>query len=55
VYDGLVNPALLQFAAPRAEIIYGGKHDRTRAVSQDQLNVLLIWFRRLEAASQIPL
>lgn len=42
VYDGLVNPALLQWAAPGAEIIYGGKHDRTRAVSQEELNVLLV-------------
>jgi uroporphyrinogen III methyltransferase / synthase len=42
VHDGLVNPALLQWAAPNAEIVYGGKHDRTRAVSQDDLNALLV-------------
>lgn len=42
LYDGLVNPALLQWAAPEAEIIYGGKHDRTRAVSQEELNATLI-------------
>lgn len=42
VYDGLVNPSLLQLAGPNAEIIYGGKHDRTRAVSQEDLNALLI-------------
>jgi len=42
VYDGLVNPALLQWAAPGAEIIYGGKHDRSRAVSQEELNALLV-------------
>jgi len=42
IYDGLVNPALLQWSAPGAEIIYGGKHDRTRAVSQEDLNALLI-------------
>jgi len=42
VYDGLINPALLQFAAHQAEIIYGGKHDRTRLVSQEELNALLV-------------
>jgi uroporphyrinogen III methyltransferase/synthase len=42
IYDGLVNPQLLRRARPGAEIIYGGKHDRTRAVSQDELNGLLL-------------
>jgi uroporphyrinogen III methyltransferase/synthase len=42
LHDGLVNPDLLRWAAPGAEIIYGGKHDQTRAVSQEQLNSLLI-------------
>jgi uroporphyrinogen III methyltransferase / synthase len=42
IHDGLVNPALLRLAPPTAEIIYGGKHDRTRAVSQDELNALLL-------------
>ena len=42
LYDGLVNRALLQWAAPGTEIIYGGKHDRTRAVSQEELNAILI-------------
>ena len=42
LHDGLVNRALLRFAPPTAEIIYGGKHDRTRCVSQDALNALLV-------------
>src|SRR5512137_1753752 len=42
IYDGLVNRELLRFAPPSAEIIYGGKHDRTRCVSQAQLNALLL-------------
>ena len=42
VYDGLVNTDLLQFAPVSAELIYGGKHDRDRAVSQEELNALLI-------------
>jgi len=42
IYDGLVNGDLLKLASPKAKIIYGGKHDRTRVVSQDALNDLLI-------------
>jgi uroporphyrinogen III methyltransferase/synthase len=42
IYDGLVNRELLRFAPPTAEIIYGGKHDRTRCVSQAELNSLLL-------------
>src|SRR5208282_5938191 len=42
IYDGLVNRELLRFAPPNAEIIYGGKHDRTRCVSQAELNALLV-------------
>jgi uroporphyrinogen III methyltransferase / synthase len=41
IYDGLVNRELLRFAPPSAEIIYGGKHDRTRCVSQAELNATL--------------
>ena len=47
VYDGLVNTDLLRFANPRAEIIYGGKHDRARAVPQETLTALLIAQARL--------
>jgi uroporphyrinogen III methyltransferase / synthase len=42
IYDGLVNRELLRYVPPGAEIIYGGKHDRTRCVSQDELNALLL-------------
>jgi uroporphyrinogen III methyltransferase/synthase len=42
IYDGLVNRELLRFAPPTAKIIYGGKHDRTRCVSQAELNALLL-------------
>jgi uroporphyrinogen III methyltransferase/synthase len=42
IYDGLVNHELLRYAPPEAEIIYGGKHDRTRCVSQAELNALLL-------------
>jgi uroporphyrinogen III methyltransferase/synthase len=42
IYDGLVNLALLRLAPPTAEIIFGGKHDRTRCVTQEELNALLV-------------
>ncbi len=42
IYDGLVSRELLRFAPPSAEVIYGGKHDRTRCVSQAELNALLL-------------
>jgi uroporphyrinogen III methyltransferase / synthase len=42
IYDGLVNPELLRHAPTRAEVIYGGKHDRTRSVSQEEINALLL-------------
>jgi uroporphyrinogen III methyltransferase/synthase len=42
IYDGLVSRELLRFAPPASEIIYGGKHDRTRCVSQAELNALLL-------------
>ena len=42
IYDGLVNRELLRYAPRSAEVIYGGKHDRTRPVSQEELNALLL-------------
>jgi uroporphyrinogen III methyltransferase / synthase len=42
IYDGLVNRELLRYAPSTAEIIYGGKHDRTRCVAQAELNALLL-------------
>ena len=42
IYDGLVSRELLRLAPAEAEIIYGGKHDRTRCVSQTELNALLL-------------
>src|SRR5215472_2298939 len=42
VYDALVNSGLLRLARPEAEIIYGGKRAKDHAISQDELNQLLI-------------
>src|SRR5436190_13516075 len=42
VYDALVNPALLKSVPETAEIIYGGKRARDHAISQEELNRLLI-------------
>jgi len=42
VYDALVNPQLLHLAPTSAEIIYGGKRAKDHAISQKELNQLLI-------------
>ena len=42
LYDGLVDPAVLLWAAPEAEILFGGKHDRGRCVPQEEINALLL-------------
>jgi uroporphyrinogen III methyltransferase/synthase len=42
VYDALVNPDLLRLAPREAEIIYGGKRAKEHALSQQQLNELLV-------------
>src|SRR6266403_663249 len=42
VYDALVNAELLQLASKSAEIIYGGKRAKEQAISQTELNQLLI-------------
>lgn len=42
VYDGLVNPELLNLAPSSAEFIYGGKCPKERIVPQAELNRVLI-------------
>src|SRR6202163_1854662 len=42
VYDALVNPELLRLAPKAAEIIFGGKRGKEHAISQSELNQLLI-------------
>ena len=42
VYDALANPALLEHAPPGAERVYVGKRARDHALSQDQINRLLV-------------
>ncbi len=42
VYDALVNTELLRLAPATAEIVYGGKRGKDHAVSQADLNQLLI-------------
>src|ERR1051325_8873572 len=42
VYDALVNAALLRLAPETAEGIYGGKRGKEHAISQPDLNALLI-------------
>lgn len=42
VYDALVNPELLALAPKTAERIYGGKRAAAHALSQEELNQLLV-------------
>src|SRR5262245_58509956 len=42
VYDALVNPDLLRLAPREAEVIYGGKRAHDHALTQEQLNALLV-------------
>lgn len=42
VYDALVNAELLRLAPKSAEVIYGGKRAKEHAISQSELNELLV-------------
>ena len=42
IYDALANPALLAEAAPDAELIYAGKRAGRHALSQEEINDLLV-------------
>src|SRR5581483_3674740 len=42
VYDALINRDLLRMAPREAEIIYGGKRSKDHAMSQEELNDLLV-------------
>jgi len=42
VYDALVNSELLRLAPASAEVIYGGKRAKDHAISQSELNQLLV-------------
>jgi uroporphyrinogen III methyltransferase / synthase len=46
IYDGLVNSELLHLAPASAQIIFGGKHDRCRASTQDEINAALLLHAR---------
>ncbi|RQD75801.1 MAG: HemD protein, partial [Candidatus Syntrophonatronum acetioxidans] len=41
VYDRLVNPSLLSYASPGAEMIYVGKSPGNHALDQEKINELL--------------
>ena len=42
VYDRLVNPRLLEEASPEAERVYVGKWPRRKALSQEEINDILV-------------
>lgn len=41
IYDRLIEPRLLEFTCPRAELIYVGKFPKTKVLSQEEINLLL--------------
>jgi uroporphyrinogen III methyltransferase/synthase len=47
VYDALVNPEMLGWVRPDAEIIFAGKRPREKTFSQDEINALLVEKARL--------
>ena len=42
VYDRLMDPALLQSASPEAELVFVGKERGRQALTQDEINGLLV-------------
>ena len=42
VYDNLVNPSLLKYTQPDAEIIFAGKTSKKHTLTQDEINALLV-------------
>lgn len=42
VYDHLVNPAILEYAAAHAEVIYAGKQGHKCAMRQETINAILV-------------
>ncbi|MBM3240930.1 uroporphyrinogen-III C-methyltransferase [Candidatus Poribacteria bacterium] len=42
IYDRLVNPTLLTHAKPDAELIYAGKSPARHALTQDEINLVLV-------------
>ncbi|MEW6574170.1 MAG: uroporphyrinogen-III C-methyltransferase [Bacillota bacterium] len=42
VYDRLVNPRILGYASPDAEVIFAGKSPERHALKQGEINVLLV-------------
>ncbi len=42
LYDNLVNPSLLRYARPGAELIFAGKTSKKHTLTQDETNALLV-------------
>ena len=42
LYDNLVNPSLLKYARPDAELIFSGKTPKKHTLTQDETNALLV-------------
>ena len=42
LYDNLVNPSLLKYARPEAELIFAGKTSKKHTLTQEETNALLV-------------
>ena len=42
LYDNLVNPSLLKYARPDAELVFAGKTSKRHTLTQDETNALLV-------------
>ncbi len=42
IYDYLVNPEILKYAKPEAEVIYAGKQTGSKEMSQEEINQILV-------------
>ena len=42
LYDNLVNPSLLKYARPDAELVFAGKTSKKHTLTQDETNALLV-------------
>ena len=51
VYDHLANPEMLSWARESAEIIYAGKKAGEHALTQDEINALLV--KKAQEANQV--
>lgn len=53
LYDRLVNPDLLQWAKPNAELIFCGKSPRKHTMKQEEINDMLVGKAKKASGSSV--